>query len=236
MFGLLPRQARSGVPNDVSAGWKREPLERLARAVHGVPGPRELTADDRGRDRQIREQAAALVPPCPAGGYRPAEIRQSSKSPARVAGALITLLHPGIVRCAREQVLIGKRPDPLALLPAEPAKEYIADGRGRNRPGDSLDAPPEVPGIEIVMRDSTTMLAIWSPPVDNGGDEVDHTCWDANPAIAAWLAAENMTSAELEQYFWRQVAARVLPASLVTKYIRDVEAYAGSELGVRFDG
>ena len=57
-----------------------------------------------------------------------------------------------------------------------------------------------------------------------GGDEVDHTCWDANPAIAAWLAARNMTSAELEQYFWRQVTARVLPASLAGRTVSIWEA------------
>jgi hexosaminidase len=45
-----------------------------------------------------------------------------------------------------------------------------------------------------------------------GGDEVDSSCWDRNPAIAAWLAAHNMTSSELQQYFWVQMRARVLPA------------------------
>jgi hypothetical protein len=45
-----------------------------------------------------------------------------------------------------------------------------------------------------------------------GGDEVDVSCWDANPTIAAWLKAHNMTSFELQQYFWEQMAAKVLPA------------------------
>jgi hypothetical protein len=45
-----------------------------------------------------------------------------------------------------------------------------------------------------------------------GGDEVDTSCWLANPAIAAWLVAHNMTAAQLQQYFWEQMAARVLPA------------------------
>jgi hexosaminidase len=45
-----------------------------------------------------------------------------------------------------------------------------------------------------------------------GGDEVNFKCWDANPAIAAWLSAHNMTSAQLQQYFWVQRGARVLPA------------------------
>jgi hypothetical protein len=45
-----------------------------------------------------------------------------------------------------------------------------------------------------------------------GGDEVDASCWDRNPAIAAWLKTHNMTSAELQQYFWVQMRSRVLPA------------------------
>ena len=44
-----------------------------------------------------------------------------------------------------------------------------------------------------------------------GGDEVDFTCWDRNPAIAAWLHAHGMTSSQLQQYFWQQLEARVLP-------------------------
>lgn len=44
-----------------------------------------------------------------------------------------------------------------------------------------------------------------------GGDEVRYKCFDANPAVAAWLAARNMTSAELPAYFWRRVVADVLP-------------------------
>jgi hypothetical protein len=44
-----------------------------------------------------------------------------------------------------------------------------------------------------------------------GGDEVDYRCWDDNAAISAWLAAHNMTSAQLQQYFWQQMGTRVLP-------------------------
>jgi hexosaminidase len=44
-----------------------------------------------------------------------------------------------------------------------------------------------------------------------GGDEVDSTCWDRNPAIAAWLQAHGMTSSQLQQYFWQQMEVRVLP-------------------------
>jgi hypothetical protein len=49
------------------------------------------------------------------------------------------------------------------------------------------------------------------PSMFLGGDEVDFKCWDQNPAIAAWLLAHNMTSAELQQYFWKQMVLRVLP-------------------------
>jgi hexosaminidase len=44
-----------------------------------------------------------------------------------------------------------------------------------------------------------------------GGDEVDSTCWDQNPKIAAWLRDHAMNSSQLQQYFWRQLEARVLP-------------------------
>ena len=44
-----------------------------------------------------------------------------------------------------------------------------------------------------------------------GGDEVDSTCWDQNPTIAAWLRDHAMNSSQLQQYFWRQLEARVLP-------------------------
>lgn len=44
-----------------------------------------------------------------------------------------------------------------------------------------------------------------------GGDEVDTSCWDQNPTVAAWLKAHNMTSAELQPYFWEQMGQRVLP-------------------------
>jgi hexosaminidase len=44
-----------------------------------------------------------------------------------------------------------------------------------------------------------------------GGDEVQATCWDQNPAIAAWLVSHNMTSAQLQQYFWLQMQLRVIP-------------------------
>jgi len=44
-----------------------------------------------------------------------------------------------------------------------------------------------------------------------GGDEVDTGCWDRNPDVAAWLKAHNMTSAQLQPYFWEQMGTRVLP-------------------------
>ena len=71
------------------------------------------------------------------------------------------------------------------------------------------------------------MMTIFSDEyVFLGGDEVDHTCWDANPAIAAWLTAHNMTSAQLEQYFWRQMTERVLPVSLAGRTVAIWEADA----------
>eukprot|EP00759_Apiculatamorpha_spiralis_P020838 PhF_6_TR26080/c1_g1_i2/m.36822/K12373/HEXA_B; hexosaminidase len=44
-----------------------------------------------------------------------------------------------------------------------------------------------------------------------GGDEVDTSCWDNNPSVAAWLKAHNMSSSQLQQYFWQQMQQRVLP-------------------------
>lgn len=44
-----------------------------------------------------------------------------------------------------------------------------------------------------------------------GGDEVDSSCWEQNPAIAKWLTAHNMTASQLQQYFWQQVGSKVLP-------------------------
>jgi hexosaminidase len=46
-----------------------------------------------------------------------------------------------------------------------------------------------------------------------GGDEVlPDACWGGNARIAAWLAARNMSAAQLQPYFWRRVWAEVLPA------------------------
>jgi hexosaminidase len=45
-----------------------------------------------------------------------------------------------------------------------------------------------------------------------GGDEVNSGCWDRNPNISSWLKVHNMTSSELQQYFWVTMAQRVLPA------------------------
>lgn len=44
-----------------------------------------------------------------------------------------------------------------------------------------------------------------------GGDEVHTACWDANPAVAKWLKEHNMTSSQLQPYFWQQMSAHVLP-------------------------
>ena len=52
-----------------------------------------------------------------------------------------SVLDPHLIRFAGEQILIGKRPYALALLPAEPAEEQIPNRRARDCPGDALDAP-----------------------------------------------------------------------------------------------
>lgn len=66
---------------------------------------------------------------------------------------------------------------------------------------------------EVLLNFLTEMSTIF---IDDwmflGGDEVDYTCWDANPAIVAWLKAHNMNSSQLQQYFWEQMAIRVLPS------------------------
>lgn len=65
---------------------------------------------------------------------------------------------------------------------------------------------------EVLSRFLGEMASIFSEPwMFLGGDEVNYRCWDSNPSIAAWLAAHHMTSADLQQYFWEQMAARVLP-------------------------
>ena len=48
-----------------------------------------------------------------------------------------------------------------------------------------------------------------------GGDEVDtKACFGGNPRIAKWMAAHNKTSDQVQQYFWEQMTARVLPTAL----------------------
>ena len=138
---------------------------------------------------------------------------------------------------------------PAAAYAPDDLREIVAYARARGvRVMPEWDVPghgswgfgkPEVMGCDDVLdptQDATydflnaffgEMMTIFPDEyVFLGGDEVDHTCWDANPAIAAWLAARNMTSAELEQYFWRQVTARVLPASLAGRTVSIWEADA----------
>ena len=91
---------------------------------------------------------------------------------------------------------------------------------------------PEIMGCDIVLdpTNATTydflnaffeeMMTIFEDEyVFLGGDEVDYTCWDANPKIAEWLKANGMNSSQLQQYFWAQVRERVLPASLAGRTI-----------------
>ena len=42
-----------------------------------------------------------------------------------------------------------------------------------------------------------------------GGDEVDTSCWDANPRISEWLQNHRMTSKQLQDYFWQRVSDEV---------------------------
>eukprot|EP00054_Salpingoeca_dolichothecata_P038179 m.13108 g.13108 ORF g.13108 m.13108 type:complete len:512 (+) comp8292_c0_seq1:34-1569(+) len=45
-----------------------------------------------------------------------------------------------------------------------------------------------------------------------GGDEVQTSCWDQNEKIEKWLKEHDMTSAQLQQYFWEQMSEQVFPA------------------------
>lgn len=44
-----------------------------------------------------------------------------------------------------------------------------------------------------------------------GGDEVNSSCWQENPTIAKWMQMQGMTHDQLFDYFWQQVAVRVVP-------------------------
>eukprot|EP00948_MAST-09A_sp_MAST-9A-sp1_P001699 g1699.t1 len=57
-----------------------------------------------------------------------------------------------------------------------------------------------------------------------GGDEVQSSCWDQNANVSRWLKANNMTSSELQQYFWQQVTKRVAPKSLAGRTLSIWEA------------
>ena len=123
--------------------------------------------------------------------------------------------------------------DPTAVYAPADLRAVVAYGRERGvRILPEWDVPghgdwggvPGVMGCPIVLdptADATydmlkrflgEMAGIFSDPwLFLGGDEVDATCWDHNPAIAAWLKQHNMTSAQLQQYFWIQMQQRVLP-------------------------
>ena len=79
--------------------------------------------------------------------------------------------------------------------------------KGRKGGGGHLGSSsvPASPGLCTSLRTRPPSLRTRPP-------QVQYTCWDANPTIAAWLVAHNMTSADLQQYFWQQMAVRVLPA------------------------
>ncbi len=92
---------------------------------------------------------------------------------------------------------------------------------------------PDIMGCDVVLdptQDATydflnaffgEMMTIFEDEyVFLGGDEVDYTCWDANPRVAKWLKKHNMNSSQLQQYFWRQMAARVFPVSLANRTVQ----------------
>ena len=56
-----------------------------------------------------------------------------------------------------------------------------------------------------------TMLIPTKSPPPRPVLPLPHTLQDANANISAWLKAHDMTSADLQQYFWQQMAVRVLP-------------------------
>jgi hypothetical protein len=44
-----------------------------------------------------------------------------------------------------------------------------------------------------------------------GGDEVGLDCWTGSPTVSAWMKARGMNATELQSFFWREIAVRVLP-------------------------
>eukprot|EP00039_Didymoeca_costata_P000895 m.47835 g.47835 ORF g.47835 m.47835 type:complete len:715 (+) comp10536_c0_seq2:668-2812(+) len=45
-----------------------------------------------------------------------------------------------------------------------------------------------------------------------GGDELDTSCFDNSPSIAAWMKAHGLNSQETQQYFWQQMTQKVFPS------------------------
>ena len=125
--------------------------------------------------------------------------------------------------------------DPSAVYSVEDLADVVAYAKARGvRVLPEWDVPghgkwgagiPEIMGcadvLDPTIDETYTVLANFlgemgtiftDPYLFLGGDEVDASCWDRNPSIAAWLAAHNMTSSQLQQYFWEQMALRVLPS------------------------
>ena len=101
-----------------------------------------------------------------------------------------------------------------------------------------LMACPSAPG-EIGVLDPTQdatydmlnkffaeMMTIFTDPyVFLGGDEVNTAeCFAGNPRIAKWMAAHNVTADGVQQYFWSQMTAKVLPSALKGRTINIWEA------------
>jgi hypothetical protein len=89
----------------------------------------------------------------------------------------------------------------------------------------------------------TEMGEIFPDPVLMlGGDEVGCSCtnstggmmesqaFDLDPSSAAWLRAHNMTSANATDYFWKRMAADVIPKLNKTLQIWSVRCALGPPL------
>lgn len=63
-----------------------------------------------------------------------------------------------------------------------------------------------------------------------GGDEVDMTCWSNTPHVAAWLAANNMTTDQAYMYFVEKAHQDVIPAGRNPVNWEEVFNHFGSNL------
>ena len=103
--------------------------------------------------------------------------------------------------------------------------ELMACASGPNQIG-VLD-PTQDAVYSMLNQFFTEMMTIFTDDyVFLGGDEVNtKTCFEGNKRIAKWMKAHNMTEGDqVQQYFWQQMTARVLPSSLKGRTINIWEA------------